>query len=133
MSDAQQTFVFHAPLEEARLPSHEGLRERYIAAIKDGYFPWAKRHPRHRFAEYDEFRPIWSHELWQWIFGDNPRHVDTLTAFAWAVQHHRISEGGYKSTCLNWSDKNQRLYLGDGLLEYLGLLKDDLESAYSKP
>ena len=107
-----------------------GLRARYLEAIKGGFWPWAERHPRNRFGEYDQFRGIWCAELRNWLFGDNARQVYSLTELAWAVQHDRLSDGGKKIICLNWSDRNQRVYLGDGLLEYLGLLKDDIEAAY---
>lgn len=109
------------------------LRERYLAAIKDDHYPWARRHHRHRFTEYDQFRAIWQDELWHWLYGDNPRGIGSLTVFAWKVQHARISNGGRNTNCLNWSNKNQRLYLGDGLLDYLGLLKDEVERLYSSP
>lgn len=111
------------------------LRARYLEAIGKRAWPYCgpqydNPHPKHRFAEYDQFRAIWTDELWKWLFGDNPRKIYSLTQFAWDVQHDRISEGGYKSTCLNWSDRNQRVYLGDGLLEYLGILKDDVEAVH---
>ena len=111
-------------------PAGCDLKTRYLDAIKNLYCPWAEVHPRRRFSEFDQFRTIWTDELWKWIFGDNPRQVSSLTEFAWAVQHDRISEGGRNTICLNWSDKNQRVYLGDGLLEYLGLLKDEVEKHY---
>ncbi|MEM7700061.1 MAG: hypothetical protein AAF236_16830 [Verrucomicrobiota bacterium] len=107
------------------------LRSRYLEAIKDGYWPWAERHPRDRFSEYDQFRKIWCSELHNWLFGDNTREVSSLTEFAWTVQHDCLSGEGKSIICLNWSDRNQRVYLGDGLLEYLGLLKDDIEAAYT--
>lgn len=106
------------------------LRERYLAAIKGIYCPWADRHPRNRFAEYDRFRSIWTEELHRWLFGDNALKVYSLSEFAWRVQHQRISEGGRLLNCLNFSDRRQRVYLGDGLLQYLGLLKDDVEKLY---
>lgn len=133
MSDAQLTLALgNEAFVAARIAPCAGLRERYLEAIKGGYWPWAERHPRVRFSEYDKFRAIWMDELWHWLFGENPRQVYSLTAFAWKVQHERMSEGGYKSVCLNWSDRNQRVYLGDGLLEYLGLLKDEVESIYGQ-
>lgn len=105
------------------------LRVRYREAVAHLHCPWADRPPSYRFAEYDQFRAIWCQELHQWLYGDNPRGVHSLTQLAWKVQHARISDGGRIFNCLNFSDRTQRVYLGDGLLEYLGLLKDDLRIA----
>jgi hypothetical protein len=134
MASAQQTLDLGAGTaaapEEGLFP---GVRERYLEAIKGGHWPWAQVHPRARFSEYDGFRAIWADELWQWLYGGNPRRVHCLTAFAWAVQHARMSGGGRSAVCLNWSDRNQRVYLGDGLLEYLGILKDEVKRVYGQP
>ena len=103
------------------------LRTKYLDATKGLYCPWAEIPPRKRFAEYDEWRAIWVEELRAWLYGGNPRQVGSLTQLAWKVQHDRIGEGGRRFYCLNWSDRSQRVYLGDGLIEYLGVLKDEVE------
>jgi len=115
---------------ENPISEKSSLRERYRKSVAGIYCPWAEIHPRNRFSEYDQFRTIWIDELYQWLYGENPHQVYSLTAFAWRVQHARMSDGGHKCVCLNWSDRNQRVYLGDGLLEYLGLLKDEVERIY---
>lgn len=119
------------PMEVPGLALEETtLKAKYLDAIKDLYCPWALRHPRHRFAEYDKYRAIWCEELVKWRTGPDPWKFNGLTDFAWRVQHERISEGGQYFNCLNWSDRRQRVYLGDGLLEYLGLLKDEVKRVY---
>lgn len=132
-SDSQLAFCT-AEMEaaEQNITVTQSLRLRYLEAVRGLYCPWSMVSPRYRFTEYDQFRSIWTHEIWQWLYGSNPLKCHSLTDLAWKVQHERISEGGYKCTCLNFSDRNQRVYLGDGLLEYLGLLCDDVRALNGK-
>lgn len=106
---------------------HAELRRRYIDACERC---WDPVKARARFAEYDEYREVFCREMYAWLYGTNPRAIDTLTGFAWEVTHTPINEGGKFLRCLDFSDRKQRVYLGGGLLEYLGLLKDAMEEVY---
>jgi hypothetical protein len=105
------------------------LKERYDLACAGGRI-WSPADARKRFVEYDRHRLTFCHELWLWLYGSNPRKLYSLTAFAWSVTHSPINGGGITTWCLDWSDRRQRVYLGDGLIEYLGLLKDEVERIY---
>ena len=102
------------------------FRERYTAATARC---WSPRRADRRFAEFDSYRAQFAHGIWDWLFGANQHGVDSLTALAWKMTHE-INDGGRSTRCLDWSDKKQRLYLGDGLMEYLGLLKDEVKRVY---
>lgn len=113
------------------LPRSLGIR--YRTAVQDLYTPWAEISPADRFEEYDEHRAVWAEELYSWLYRGNPRGIRCMTHFAWDIQHERLSQGGTCTVCLNFNTRSQRFFLGDGLLQYLGLLKDDMETLYGEP
>lgn len=121
----QQTLdLVVAPSECPTAP--ETLQARYREACARCFDPGKARR---RLSEYDQFRAAFWHALYDWDYGSNKYRANTLSELAWAVLHE-INEGGTRTHCLNWSDTRQKLFLGDGLVHYLGLLRDDLRSLY---
>ena len=102
------------------------LMKAYHAAVGGCFSPVDARE---RFGEYDGYREIFIEELESWLGGSNPREVKNLEDFAWKVQGVRISEGVKNANCLDWDSRKQRAHLGDGLLEYLGLLESRVKGS----
>ena len=98
------------------------LRDRYNAACKRCWHPPTARR---RFSEYDQFRAAFTSAIDDWIYGENTIKAHSLSDLAWKVLANH-NDGS--TTCLDFNERTQRLYLGDGLLNYLGLLKDDLKA-----
>lgn len=122
----QQTLAFIVAPDDCPMPT-EALRVLYREACAACFDP---HKARRRFAEYDEFRSRFWHAIHDYDYGNNVYEANSLSELAWAVLHD-INEGGTRTHCLNWSDHKQKLYLGDGLTTYLGILRDGIRSLYA--
>jgi hypothetical protein len=106
------------------------LLKAYAAACQQHV--WNPRVARARFAEYDAYRAVWCSALHAWLYGESPYDASTLSRLAWLVAWDTINEQGKYIRCLDFNERRQKLYLGDGLLLYLGLLKDEIERTYGR-
>lgn len=106
------------------------LRQRYNEAVKST--AWKPGTARRRFTEYDQYRALFCREIEAWLYRGNPRATYSLCALAWKVTHEVVNDGGRGLKCWTWSDRNQRAYLGDGFLEYLGLLREAVKASQER-
>ncbi len=101
---------------------HE-LRNKYREACKEC---WNPREAVRRFAEYDRYRPQFVAALRKWIQEERPT---SLTKCVWHCCWE-FNEGKYLN-CLDFSERRQKIYLGDGLIEYVKLLLEEIERVYA--
>jgi hypothetical protein len=111
-------------MNETNHPSTPAMfRARYIEAVKEC---WNPGEARRRFPEYDQYHETWWREIVAWKFGDNPREFGSLTQLAYKIAWE-INDGGKYLNCMDFNERKQRVYLGSGLIQYLGILCDEIE------
>lgn len=113
------------PTSIAPPSASSALRERYRRQAEADC--WNPRAALARFTEFDAHRERFIAEIKEWLHGGNRRGVHSLGEMAWEVVHAINHEHGKQMLCLDFNEKRQRVFLADGLMQYLGLLKDDVE------
>ena len=98
------------------------LRAKYAEAVQRC---WSPAKARARFAEYDRYRPQFQTAIRAW---NRARRPTSLRKMIWQTCAE-FNARRYVN-CLDFNERKQRFYLGDGLFEYVLLLVEEIERVY---